>query len=335
MRHGNAADNFRALVVTTTESGPGLEVRQLDRDFLMEGDVTIAVDHSTLNYKDGLALTGRAPILRVSPMIPGVDLAGTVESSQHPDYAPGDKVVLNGWGVGERHHGGYAQLARVRGEWLIPLPDRLSTRQAMAIGTAGYTAMLCVTALERDGLQPESGPVLVTGAAGGVGSLAVALLAGRGYTVTASTGRMEESPYLQALGASAVIGREELQTPVKPLAKERWAGAVDCVGGTTLANVLSQTRYGGSVTACGLAGGMDLPATVAPFILRGVHLLGVDSVMAPRHARLRAWRSLAAEIDLGKLESMTRTIAIDELPAAAADILAGKVRGRIVVDVNA
>lgn len=335
MRHGNAADNFRALVVTTTESGPGLEVRQLDRDFLMEGDVTIAVDHSTLNYKDGLALTGRAPILRVSPMIPGVDLAGTVESSQHPDYAPGDKVVLNGWGVGERHHGGYAQLARVRGEWLIPLPDRLSTRQAMAIGTAGYTAMLCVTALERDGLQPESGPVLVTGAAGGVGSLAVALLAGRGYTVTASTGRMEESPYLQALGASAVIGREELQTPVKPLAKERWAGAVDCVGGTTLANVLSQTRYGGSVTACGLAGGMDLPATVAPFILRGVHLLGVDSVMAPRHARLRAWRSLAEEIDLGKLESMTRTIAIDELPAAAADILAGKVRGRIVVDVNA
>lgn len=335
MRHGNATDNFRALVVTTTQSGPGLEVRQLDRGFLMEGDVTIAVDYSTLNYKDGLALTGRAPILRVSPMIPGVDLAGTVESSRNPCYTPGDKVILNGWGVGERHHGGYAQLANVRGEWLIPLPDRLSTRQAMAIGTAGYTAMLCVMALEQDGLQPQSGPVLVTGAAGGVGSLAVALLAGRGYAVTASTGRMEESPYLQALGASAVIGREELQTPVKPLAKERWAGAVDCVGGTTLANVLSQTRYGGSVTACGLAGGMDLPATVAPFILRGVHLLGVDSVMAPRQVRLRAWQSLAAEIDLGKLESMTRTIAIGELPAAAADLLAGRIRGRIVVDVNA
>jgi acrylyl-CoA reductase (NADPH) len=268
-------------------------------------------------------------------MIPGVDLAGTVESSRDPDYLPGDKVILNGWGVGERHHGGYAQVARVRGEWLIPLPDRLSTRQAMAIGTAGYTAMLCVMALERDDVRPTSGPVLVTGAAGGVGSLAVALLAGRGYTVTASTGRMEESAYLQALGAASVIGREEFQTPVRPLAKERWAGAVDCVGGTTLANVLSQMRYGGTVTACGLAGGMELPATVAPFILRGVHLLGVDSVMAPRQTRLRAWQRLAAEIDLDKLESMTRTIAIGELPEAAAEILAGKVRGRIVVDVNA
>jgi acrylyl-CoA reductase (NADPH) len=335
MRHGDANDTFRALVVTAADSGLDLEVKQLGRDFLMDGDVTIAVDYSTLNYKDGLALTGRAPILRVSPMIPGVDLAGTVESSRDPDYLPGDKVILNGWGVGERHHGGYAQVARVRGEWLIPLPDRLSTRQAMAIGTAGYTAMLCVMALERDDVRPTSGPVLVTGAAGGVGSLAVALLAGRGYMVTASTGRMEESAYLQALGAASVIGREEFQTPVRPLAKERWAGAVDCVGGTTLANVLSQMRYGGTVTACGLAGGMELPATVAPFILRGVHLLGVDSVMAPRQTRLRAWQRLAAEIDLDKLESMTRTIAIGELPEAAAEILAGKVRGRIVVDVNA
>ncbi len=335
MRHRDAGDTFLALVVTSTASGPVLEVKRLDRDFLMEGDITVAIDYSALNYKDGLALTGRAPILRASPMIPGVDLAGTVESSRNPEYAPGDKVILNGWGVGERHHGGYAQLARVRGEWLIPLPDRLFTRQAMAIGTAGYTAMLCVMTLEQEGVQPASGPVLVTGAAGGVGSLAVALLAGRGYAVTASTGRTEESAYLQALGASSVIGREEFQTPVRPLAQERWAGAVDCLGGTTLANVLSQLRYGGSVTACGLAGGMELPATVAPFILRGVRLLGVDSVMAPRQARLRAWQRLAAEIDLDKLESMTRTIALGDLPAAAADILAGRVRGRIVVDVNA
>ncbi|MCG3202440.1 MAG: Acrylyl-CoA reductase AcuI [Gammaproteobacteria bacterium] len=335
MRHDNAADSFRALLATGTENGPVLELRQLDRGFLMEGDVTIAVDYSTLNYKDGLALTGGAPILRVSPMIPGVDLAGIVESSRNPDFMPGDKVILNGWGVGERHHGGYAQLARVRGEWLIPLPERLSTRQAMAIGTAGYTAMLCIMALEDDGLRPDGGPVLVTGAAGGVGSIAVSLLAGRGYTVTASTGRVEEAPYLQALGASTVVARGEFQTPVKPLAKERWAGAVDAVGGTTLANVLSQMRYGGRVTACGLAGGMDLPATVAPFILRGVRLLGVDSVMAPRQERLRAWQRLASEIDPGRLESMTRTIPIRELPAAAADILAGRVRGRIVVDVNA
>jgi acrylyl-CoA reductase (NADPH) len=270
----------------------------------------------------------------MSPMIPGVDLAGTVESSQNPDYKPGDRVILNGWGVGERHHGGYAQIARVNGDWLIPLPDRFSTRQAMAIGTAGYTAMLCIMALEEDGLRPTAGPVLITGAAGGVGSIAVALLAGRGYAVTASTGRQTESLYLQALGATAVIGREDLQTPVRPLAKERWAGAVDTVGGLILANVLSQMRYGSSVTACGLAGGMDLPATVAPFILRGVRLLGVDSVMAPRERRLRAWQRLAEEADLDKLESMTRTIAIGQLGAAAADIVAGKVRGRIVVDVN-
>ena len=334
MQHARATEPFRALLVTTAEGGPILELRQLDRDVLMDGDVTIAVEYSTLNYKDGLALTGKAPILRMSPMIPGVDLAGTVESSQNPAYKPGDRVILNGWGVGERHHGGYAQIARVKGDWLIPLPDRFSTRQAMAIGTAGYTAMLCIMALEEDGLRPTAGPVLITGAAGGVGSIAVALLAGRGYAVTASTGRRTESLYLQALGATAVIGREDLQTPVRPLAKERWAGAVDTVGGLTLANVLSQMRYGSSVTACGLAGGMDLPATVAPFILRGVRLLGVDSVMAPRERRLRAWQRLAEEADLDKLESMTRTIAIGQLGAAAADIVAGKVRGRIVVDVN-
>jgi acrylyl-CoA reductase (NADPH) len=334
MQHANATEPFRGLLVTTAEGGPILELTQLDRGFLMDGDVTIAIEYSTLNYKDGLALTGRAPILRMSPMIPGVDLAGTVETSQSADYKPGDKVILNGWGVGERHHGGYAQIARVKGDWLIPLPDRFSTRQAMAIGTAGYTAMLCIMALEDDGLQPTAGPVLVTGAAGGVGSIAVALLAGRRYAVTASTGRQTESLYLQALGATAVIGREDFQTPVRPLAKERWAGAIDTVGGLTLANVLSQMRYGGHVTACGLAGGMDLPASVAPFILRGVRLLGVDSVMAPRERRLRAWQRLADEIDLDKLESMTHTIAIGQLGAAAADIVAGKVRGRIVVDVN-
>ena len=300
----------------------------------MEGDVTVGVEYSTLNYKDGLALTGKAPVVRRFPMIAGIDFAGTVQSSSHPAWKPGDKVILNGWGLGETHLGGYAQKARVKGDWLVRLPQSMSTRQAMAIGTAGYTAMLAVMALERAGVAPARGAVIVTGAAGGVGSVAIALLAKLGYTVIASTGRPAEADYLKGLGATEVIERKELTGPVRPLSKERWAGGIDAVGSTTLANVLSMTRYGGAVAACGLAGGMDLPTSVAPFILRGVSLIGIDSVMCPLAMRQQAWGRLETDLDQAKIAAMTAEIGLGEVIDAGARVVAGEVRGRIVVKVG-
>ena len=329
------ADTFRALMVTKTDDGQSVELKDTTDADLMDGDVTVAVSHSTVNYKDGLAITGSAPILRASPMIPGIDFAGEVTSSEHADWKPGDKVVLNGFGVGEGHSGGYAQRARVNGDWLVKRPDTFSAADAMAIGTAGYTAMLCVLALEKRGIGPKDGDILVTGANGGVGSVAIALLAKLGYRPVASTGRPEEAEYLKGLGAVDVIDRKEFSEPGRPLGKERWAGAVDSVGSTTLANVIAQTKYGGTVAACGLAGGMDLPATVYPFILRGITLAGIDSVMAPRGIREEAWSRLAKDLDLDKLKAMTNTIGLGGVEAAAADIMAGKIRGRLVVDVNA
>jgi acrylyl-CoA reductase (NADPH) len=299
-----------------------------------DGDVVVRVEWSTLNFKDGLALTNRSPVVRKWPMVPGIDGAGTVESSTNPRFAAGDQVVLNGWGVGETHWGCLAQKARLKGDWLIKLPAPLTTRQAMSIGTAGYTAMLCVMALERQGVTKDQGEVLVTGAAGGVGSVAIALLAGRGYRVVASTGRTSEAEYLKGLGAAEVIDRAALSEPGKPMQKERWAGVVDCVGSHTLANACAQTRYRGTVAACGLAQGMDFPGSVAPFILRGVKLIGVDSVMCPTAERTEAWQRLAAELDLAKLEAITREIGLGEAIAGGAEVLAGKVRGRLVVDVN-
>ena len=328
-------DTFRALVVNKDENGYRAQVQDWSQDQLMEGDVLVRVAHSTVNYKDGLAVTGKGPIIRQFPMIPGIDLAGTVEESSSPDFAPGDKVVLNGYGMGERHQGGFAQYARIKSEWLVPLPKRLGTEQAMAIGTAGYTAMLCVMALEHNGITPDKGSILVTGANGGVGSVAIALLSGLGYQVIASTGRVQESDYLKSLGATEILDRSELSGPGKPLGKERWAGAVDSVGSQTLANVLAQTAYGGTVAACGLAQGMDLPATVAPFILRGVTLCGIDSVMAPKAKRIIAWNRLATEIDLARLADISSMIGLDGVPGAAEAILAGTIRGRVVVDVNA
>src|SRR5882757_3871389 len=300
----------------------------------MEGDVTVAVEWSTLNYKDGLAITGKAPVVRRFPMIPGIDFAGTVETSTHPDWKPGDKVILNGWGLGETHLGAYAEKARVKGQWLVRLPAGLSEREAMAIGTAGYTAMLAVMALERHGLKPDQGPVVVTGAAGGVGSVAVALLAKLGYQVIASTGRQEESEYLRRLGAAEVIDRAELSGPPKPLAKERWAGGIDCVGSGTLANVLSMTRYGGAVAACGLAGGMDLPTFVAPFILRAVALIGIDSVMCPLGVRREAWRRLGSQLDRQKLAQITTEIGLSGVIEAGGRVIEGQVRGRTVVKIG-
>jgi acrylyl-CoA reductase (NADPH) len=299
----------------------------------MEGDVTVRVEWSTVNYKDGLAVTGKAPVVRRFPMIAGIDLAGTVESSSHPQWQPGDKVIVNGWGMGETHLGGYAEKARVKGDWLVRLPARHSAREAMAIGTAGYTAMLAVMALERHGVAPQQGPVIVTGSAGGVGSVAVALLAQRGFKVIASTGRLSEADYLRTLGAAEIIERKELAGAAKPLARERWAGGIDSVGSTTLANVLSMTRYGGAVAACGLAGGMDLPASVAPFVLRGVSLLGIDSVMCPIDRRREAWRRLATDLDAGKLAAMTSEIDLAGVIEAGRRIVEGGVRGRIVVKV--
>lgn len=325
---------FKAVLIEKDDAGYRAGVTEVDDAALPEGDVTVRVDYSTLNYKDGLAITGKSPVVRKFPMVPGIDLAGTVEASTHAGIAAGDRVVLNGWGVGEVHWGGLAQRARLKGEWLVPLPAAFTSRQAMAIGTAGYTAMLCVMALERHGVTPEQGEVLVTGANGGVGSVAVALLAKLGYTVVASTGRPQEADYLKALGAATIIDRAELAAPGKPLAKERWAGVVDTVGSHTLANACASTRYRGTVAACGLAQGMDLPASVAPFILRGVTLAGVDSVMAPRAERLEAWRRLAQDLDVGKLELMTHEIGLGEAVATAAALLEGKVRGRVVVDVN-
>ena len=324
---------FKAILISRGEDRKqSVAVTELSDADLMDGDVTVAVEWTTVNYKDGLAITGKAPVVRRFPLVPGVDFAGTVISSSNPDWEKGDKVILNGWGVGETHFGAYAGRARVKGDWLVPLPDNLSTREAMAIGTAGYTAMLSVMALERHGITPERGPVVVTGAAGGVGSVATALLSRLGYHVVASTGRPSESAYLTGLGATDIIDRGELSGPAKPLAKERWAGGIDAVGSHTLANVLSMTSYGGAVAACGLAQGMDLPSSVAPFILRGVSLLGIDSVMAPRELRLEAWRRLADDLDHGKLAALTTTIGFDGIIAAATDIIDGKIRGRVVVE---
>lgn len=325
---------FRAIRVSKGEKAPQVEFVNLTEADLMEGDVTVAVEYSTVNYKDGLALTGAAPIIRHWPLIPGIDFSGKVETSDHPDFKPGDRVVLNGWGVGEGHHGGYAQKARVKGDWLVKLPDAISNEQAMAIGTAGYTSMLCVLALEKNGVKPGS-DVLVTGAAGGVGSVAIVLLAKLGYRVIASTGRLSEADYLKILGADEVIDRNELSNPAKPLGKERWAGAVDAVGSHTLANVLSMTKYGGTVAACGLAQGLDLPASVAPFILRGITLAGIDSVMAPKEKREEAWKRLATDLDMKKLEALSFRAKLDDVPKLATEILAGNVRGRAIVDVNA
>ncbi|MFC0283829.1 MDR family oxidoreductase [Camelimonas abortus] len=331
------ATTFRALVARKTApdaKGHAVSLETVDDSILADGDVTVRVTHSTVNYKDGLAITGRSPILRTFPVIPGIDFAGVVEESASPDFPVGAKVVLNGWGVGETHPGGYAERARVKAQWLVKLPDGLTTAQAMAIGTAGYTAMLCRMALDRFGMTPDRGPALVTGAAGGVGSVAVALMAAAGWEVIASTGRMEEAEYLKSLGASSVIHRDELSGPGKPLGKERWAAVIDSVGSHTLVNAIASTRYRGAVAACGLAQGMDLPGTVAPFILRGVSLLGVDSVMCPTPDRVEAWSRLAKELDHGKLAAMTSHIALEDVPRAAQDILAGKVRGRLVVDIG-
>jgi acrylyl-CoA reductase (NADPH) len=323
---------FEALLINKTETGQTLQRLNLTEADLMEGDVTVKVEHSTLNFKDGLAITGKSPIIRKFPLIPGIDFAGTVTASTHSAYRPGDKVILTGWGVGETHHGGLAGMARVPGDWLVPLPANMTTAQAMAIGTAGFTAMLCVMALEHENVRPESGDVLVTGAAGGVGSVAIALLAKLGYRVIASTGRPAEEPYLKSLGAAVVIDRSEFNTPVKPLAKARFAAAVDSVGSLTLANVLSQINPEGTVAACGLAQGMDLPASVAPFILRGVKLIGVNSVTVPAERRREAWRRLASDLDLKLLDSMTTHITPGEVPRVAMALVEGKVRGRTVVD---
>jgi acrylyl-CoA reductase (NADPH) len=334
-RRGMVVATFKAIVIEKTESGTKAGLADFDEQNLMAGDVAVRVEWSTLNYKDGLAITGKAPVVRRFPMIPGIDLAGTVETSTDPQWKPGDKVILNGWGLGENHLGAYAEKARVKGSWLVRLPASMGARDAMAIGTAGYTAMLAVMALERHGLTPASGPVVVTGAAGGVGSVAIAILAKRGFQVTASTGRPEAaSDYLKALGASEIIDRKELTGPAKPLGKERWAGGIDAVGSTTLANLLSMTRYGGAVAACGLAGGMDLPTSVAPFILRGVSLIGIDSVMRPMPDRQLAWKRLENDLDREKLAAMTSEIGLAEVIDAARDIVEGRVRGRIVVKVG-
>jgi acrylyl-CoA reductase (NADPH) len=325
---------FKAMVIDKTETGTKAALADFDEANLMDGDVTVRVEYSTLNYKDGLALTGKAPVVRRFPMIAGVDFAGTVEQSSHPDWKPGDTVICNGWGLGESHLGAYAQKARVKGDWLVRLPPTMSVRDAMAIGTAGYTAMLSVMALERAGVVPGNGPVIVTGAAGGVGSVAVALLSKLGYQVAASTGRPQEADYLKGLGASDIIDRKDLSGPAKPLAKERFAGGVDSVGSTTLANVLSMTRYGGAVAACGLAGGMDLPTSVAPFILRGVSLLGIDSVMCPRERRVTAWRRLETDLDRQKLAAMITEIPLEAVIDTAPSIIGGGVRGRIVVNIG-
>ncbi len=324
---------IRALVTSKSAEGVSTTLTEVQASDLGEGDVTVAVEYSTLNYKDGLALSG-GRIMQSMPMIGGIDLAGTVEASDTPAFKPGDKVILNGWGLSQTHNGGYAQKARVPGDWLIPLPAKFSTKEAMAIGTAGYTAMLCVMALEHAGLTPSKGDVLVTGANGGVGSIAISLLSQLGYRVIASTGRAEEADYLKSLGAAEIIDRATLSGPGKPMQTERWAGAVDSVGSHTLANVLAQTKYRGVVAACGLAQGLDLPGSVAPFILRNVTLAGIDSVNTPREVRLEAWARLARDLDPGKLKSTVTEIGLMDVPEAAAKILKGQVRGRTVVNVN-
>ena len=325
---------FKGILIEKDDAGYRASIKDIDEAQLPEGDVTVRVAYSTLNYKDGLAITGKGPVVRRFPMVPGIDLVGTVESSTHADYQPGDSVLLNGWGVGEGHWGGLAQKARLKGDWLVPLPKQFSPVQAMAIGTAGYTAMLCVLALERHGVKPEHGEIVVSGAAGGVGSVAITVLAKLGYTVVAVSGRSEEADYLKRLGASEVLNRADFSSPGKPLGKERWAGAVDVVGSHNLANICATTKYRGVVTACGLAGGMDFPATVAPFILRGVTLAGIDSVMCPRPERLEAWRRLGTDLDISKLEMISNEISLSEAIPHALKLVNGEIRGRVIVDVN-
>jgi acrylyl-CoA reductase (NADPH) len=329
-------DRFKAVVIRRDEATKqqSVALETVGEDTLMEGDVDVRVEYSTLNYKDGLAITGKLPVVRRFPMIPGVDLAGTVVRSGRAEFKPGDKVLLNGWGVGETHLGAYAEMARLNGDWLIPLPKSFTPAEAMAVGTAGYTAMLAVIALERHGMTPAKGPAVVTGASGGVGSVAVALLAKLGFSVEAVTGRVAESDYLRGLGAKTVIDRAELSGAPRLLGKERWASGIDAVGGVVLANVLSMISYGGAIAACGNAGSMDLATSVAPFILRSVSLLGVDSVRAPKAIRIAAWNRLAVDLDRGRLQSMVKTIGLDDVTAAARDIVEGKVRGRVVVKVG-
>jgi acrylyl-CoA reductase (NADPH) len=326
--------SFTAIVLEKGADTTDLAPSALDENELMDGDVTVCISHSTVNYKDGLAVTGRAPVVRRWPMVPGVDFAGVVEASSHPDWTPGDAVILNGWGLGETHLGGWAERARVKGDWLVRLPASMTAAQAMAVGTAGYTAGLCLLALERYGLSPARGPALVTGAAGGVGSVATALLAQAGWHVIASTGRPAEAEYLRSLGAAEIIDRADLSAAGRPLDKERWAATVDSVGSHTLANALAMTRYGGAVAACGLAQGMDLPGSVAPFILRGVALLGIDSVMAPKPLRLAAWERIASELDRDALAAITTTVKLADAPGVARRIVEGAVRGRVVVEIG-
>jgi len=325
---------FRSIMIENDGQDYRAGLRDVEEAALPEGDVTVRVRYSTLNYKDALAITGNGPVVRRFPMIPGVDLAGVVEQSDDARHRPGDMVVLNGWGVGETHWGGLAQKARVKGDWLVPLPAAITPWRAMAIGTAGYTAMLCVMALQEHGVTPDRGPVIVTGAAGGVGSIALVLLSRLGYTVAGVTGRLQEAGFLRGLGAAELLERAAFAAPGRPLGRERWAGAIDVVGSHVLANVCASMRYGGVVAACGLAGGMDFPATVAPFILRGVTLVGIDSVMCPRERRFEAWRRLAAELPWDKLDGLSSEIALTDTLTVAPDLLHGKVRGRLVVDVD-
>ena len=328
------SEKFRALMIEKEEDTQTVKMVDIEDNDLMEGNVLINVTHSTLNYKDGLAITGASPVVRSFPMIPGIDFSGIVLSSEDNKFSEGDRVVLNGYGLSESHFGGYSEKARVKSEHLLKLPENISNKQAMAIGTAGYTAMLCVLAIEDHGINPDDGIILVSGASGGVGSVAISLLSDLGYNVEASTGRLEETPYLNTLGAKTVIDRSELSEPSRPLGKERWAGAIDSVGSTTLANILAQVSYGGAVSACGLAQGMDLPSTVMPFILRGVSLLGIDSVMAPMQLRERAWKRLSENININKLEEMTIDTSLDQVEGLANEILQGKVRGRVIVNIS-
>jgi len=328
------SENFKALMIEKNDENQIVEMVNINEDDLMDGNILVNVTHSTLNYKDGLAITGASPVVRSFPMIPGIDFSGIVLSSEDKDFSVGDRVVLNGYGLSENHFGGYSEKARVKSEHLLKLPENISNKQAMAIGTAGYTAMLCVLAIEDHGINPDDGVILVSGASGGVGSVAISLLSGLGFNVEASTGRPEETSYLNNLGAKSVIDRKELSEPSRPLGKERWAGAIDSVGSTTLANILSQVSYGGAVSACGLAQGMDLPSTVMPFILRGVSLLGIDSVMAPMSLRKRAWERLSKDINFEKLEDMVVEVGLDQVQELAKDILQGQVRGRVVVNIQ-
>ena len=328
------SENFKALMIEKNDENQIVEMVNINEDDLMDGNILVNVTHSTLNYKDGLAITGASPVVRSFPMIPGIDFSGIVLSSEDKDFSEGDRVVLNGYGLSENHFGGYSEKARVKSEHLLKLPENISNKQAMAIGTAGYTAMLCVLAIEDHGINPDDGVILVSGASGGVGSVAISLLSGLGFNVEASTGRPEETSYLNNLGAKSVIDRKELSEPSRPLGKERWAGAIDSVGSTTLANILSQVSYGGAVSACGLAQGMDLPSTVMPFILRGVSLLGIDSVMAPMSLRKRAWERLSKDINFEKLEDMVVEVGLDQVQELAKDILQGQVRGRVVVNIQ-